>query len=145
MHADQVADWIRAHSGAVLASEELTIAFDAYLRTMPWAGAGIDWRGIPHMSLSLDSASSAQILTWARRTGAGLHDYLLLIDSAAGPGAVCRLEDGVRDFDTLSGRPELYMCGVDLAEEQHRPSFGHFIELRSFATLTAPLPNVEHP
>jgi hypothetical protein len=31
VHADQVGDWIRMHDGAVLASDELTIAFDAYL------------------------------------------------------------------------------------------------------------------
>lgn len=144
MHARQVADWIRVHEAAIIAPNELPTAFHAYLCTLPWAGAGIDWRNISHVSFSLNRASDDQVLAWARQTGAGMHGYVLLIDSATSPGIVCRFEDGVRDFDALSGRPELYMCGLDLVGAHRQPSFEHFIEIRSFTTLNAPRLPAQH-
>jgi hypothetical protein len=64
---------------------------------------------------------------------------VLLIDSASEPGVVCGFEDALRDFELLSRRPELFMCGVDLESGELRPSFGHLIERRSFMTLNARL------
>lgn len=108
--AARAADWIRTHHGAVLAPEGLTAGFHAHLLTFPWAGHGINWSGIPHMSLSLEGVSNELILAWARRTPAGSHQHLLVVDSADSPGIVCRFEDGMVDLDTVSVRPELYMC-----------------------------------
>ncbi|WP_267888495.1 hypothetical protein [Streptomyces sp. SBT349] len=41
MSADTVAEWVEDH-GARLAPVSLSAAFDGFLRTLPWAGAGID-------------------------------------------------------------------------------------------------------
>jgi hypothetical protein len=144
MDAATVAAWTGAHAGAAVAPADLTAGFHAFLLALPWAGAGLDWRGIARMSLSLDSVGDDQVVAWARQTGAGQHDYLLLTDSAADPGVVCRFEDGLGDWDTLSARPELYMCGVDLADGQFLPCFAHYIELRFFGTLNAPMLAGQH-
>ncbi len=64
---------------------------------------------------------------------------MLLIDSATKPGIICRFGDALRDFELLSPRPELYMCGVDLISETPQPAFPHLIERRSFTTLYASL------
>ncbi|MBD0742334.1 hypothetical protein [Streptomyces sp. CBMA152] len=117
----------------------LSAEFDAYLCTLPWAGSGIDWRELPHRSLALGGVSDDEAVEWARQTPMALHDHVLVIDSASEPGAVCRFEDAVRDFELLSNRPELYMCGVDLVDGEARPVHHHFIERRSFMTLHAHL------
>lgn len=75
----------------------------------------------------------------------GTHDHVLVIDSATEPGVICTFDDAVRDFELLSNRPELYMCGLDLSTgssegfPEPEPVFEHFIERRSFMTLNAKL------
>ncbi|MFF4948986.1 hypothetical protein ACWC2K_12225 [Streptomyces chattanoogensis] len=44
-----------------------------------------------------------------------------------------------RDLDLLTGRPDLFLCGVDLVDGAPRPVFEHFVERRFFRTLTARL------
>ncbi|MGW0207060.1 hypothetical protein ACWDZ8_15025 [Streptomyces sp. NPDC003233] len=62
-----------------------------------------------------------------------------MIDSASELGVIGAFDDALRDFELLSNRPELYMCGVDLVGGQPEPTFGHFIERRAFMTLNARL------
>lgn len=50
-------------------------------------------------------------MQWAQPTALALHTHALVIDSATEPGVLCRFEDALRDFELLSNRPELYMCG----------------------------------
>ncbi|MGK5545482.1 hypothetical protein ACSNOH_12215 [Streptomyces sp. URMC 127] len=136
MRIDDISSWLDEH-GADAGPVSLSAGFDAYLCSLPWAGSGIDWREIPHRSLTLDGVSDDEAVEWARQTPMALHEHVLLIDSASEPGVICRFEDAVRDFELLSGRPELYMCGVELAGADVRPAFDHFIERRSFMTLNA--------
>ncbi|MFE1229789.1 hypothetical protein [Streptomyces sp. NPDC058745] len=138
MRADEISHWIADH-GASTSTVELASAFDAYLCTLPWAGQGIDWRGLPSRSLVLDGVSDDEAVRWARETPMGSHRHVLLIDSASEPGVICSFEDAVRDFELLSNRPELYMCGIDLLDGRPEPTFEHFIERRSFMTLHARL------
>ncbi|AJT64149.1 hypothetical protein [Streptomyces chattanoogensis] len=139
MQPDAVQEWIAEHA-ASLSPAGLSAAFDAYLCTLPWAGAGIRWQGLPHRTLTLDAdVTDEAVLAWARRTPVAAHAHVLVIDSAREPGVICRFEDGLRDFDLLSGRPDLFLCGVDLADGAPRPVFEHFIERRFFRTLTARL------
>ncbi|MEU5051594.1 hypothetical protein [Streptomyces sp. NPDC021096] len=136
MRIDEISSWLDEH-GASAGPAALSAEFDAYLCTLPWAGSGIDWREIPHRSLALDGVSDDAAVEWARQTPMALHDHVLVIDSASEPGVVCRFEDAVRDFELLSNRPELYMCGVDLVGAEVRPAFDRFIERRFFMTLNA--------
>ncbi|MFC5144620.1 hypothetical protein [Streptomyces aureoversilis] len=136
MRMDEISSWLDEH-GASAGSVALSAEFDAYLCTLSWAGSGIDWREIPHRSLALEGVSDDAVVKWARQTPMALHDHVLLIDSASEPGVVCRFEDAVRDFELLSNRPELYMCGVDLVGSEVQPAFDRFIERRSFMTLHA--------
>jgi len=135
---EDVTPWV-AGRGACVSSVSLSEAFDAYLCRLPWAGHGLDWRGIAHRTLKLGGVTDDDAVEWARQTPLATHDHVLLIDSAAEPGVVCRFEDAIRDFELLSTRPELYMCGVDLETGVPRPSFEHLIERRSFMTLNARL------
>ncbi|MEU9114738.1 hypothetical protein AB0D04_23820 [Streptomyces sp. NPDC048483] len=135
----RVAAWI-AERGASLSPVALSAAFDAYLCTLPWAGAGIRWQGMPHRTLALeDDVTDEAVVAWARQTPVAAHSHVLVIDSAREPGVICRFEDGLRDFELLTVRPDLFLCGVDLVNGTPRPAFGHFIERRSFHTLTARL------
>ncbi|MBT2383660.1 hypothetical protein [Streptomyces sp. ISL-11] len=136
MRIDEISSWLDAH-GASASPVAMAAEFDAYLCTLPWSGCGIDWQDLPHRSLALDGVSDDAAVEWARQTAMARHDHVLLIDSASEPGVVCRFEDAVRDFELLSHRPELYMCGVDLVGTEVRPSFDRFIERRSFMTLNA--------
>ncbi|MFD9500442.1 hypothetical protein [Streptomyces sp. NPDC060035] len=138
MRAEEISTWI-ADRGALISTVELAAAFDAYLCTLPWAGQGIDWRGLPGRTLALDGVSDDEAVRWARATPMGTHDHVLVIDSATEPGVICAFDDAVRDFELLSNRPELYMCGLDLSGESPEPTFKHFIERRSFMTLNAKL------
>ncbi|MFD4320436.1 hypothetical protein [Streptomyces sp. NPDC058548] len=138
MRAEEISHWIADH-GALISTVELAAAFDTYLCTLPWVGQGIDWRGLPSRSLKLDGVSDNEAVQWAKETPMGSHTHVLVIDSAAEPGVICGFEDAVRDFELLSNRPELYMCGVDLSGGQREPTFEHFIERRSFTTLNAKL------
>lgn len=136
MRIDEISTWLDEH-GASAGPVSLSTGFDAYLCTLPWAGSGIDWGELPHRSLALGGVSDDAAVEWARRTPMGTHDHVLLIDSASEPGVVCGFEDAVRDFELLSNRPELYMCGVDLVDGEVRPAFDHFVERRFFMTLNA--------
>ncbi|MFH8581847.1 hypothetical protein OG988_17580 [Streptomyces zaomyceticus] len=138
MRAEEVSHWI-AQRGASMSTVELAAAFDAYLCTLPWVGQGIDWRGLQSRSLGLDGVSADEAVRWARETPLGSHRHVLVIDSASEPGVICSFEDAVRDFELLSNRPELYMCGMDLLDGRPEPTFEHFIERRSFMTLNAKL------
>jgi hypothetical protein len=59
---------------------------------------------------------------------------------AASQAVVTLLEPGLssHDLDSLSRRPEIYLCGADIADGEYRPVFRHFIERRSINTLHAP-------
>ncbi|WP_330339888.1 hypothetical protein [Streptomyces sp. NBC_00557] len=138
MRAEEISRWIADHNASIT-TVELASAFDAHLRTLPWAGHGIDWRDLPCRSLKLHGVSDDDVVDWARTTPLGAHDHVLLIDSASEPGVICSFEDALRDFELLSSRPELYMCGVDLSGALPQPSFRHFIERRTFMTLNARL------
>ncbi|MER7516935.1 hypothetical protein [Streptomyces sp. NPDC126499] len=138
MRAEEISRWVVDH-GALISTVGLAAAFDAYLCTLPWAGQGIDWRGVPVRTLRLDGVSDDEAVQWAADTPMGSHDHVLVIDSASEPGVICSFEDAVRDFELLSSRPELYMCGVDLSGGRPYPVFEHFIERRSFMTLNAKL------
>ncbi|MGC4985762.1 hypothetical protein ACLQ18_34875 [Streptomyces sp. DT193] len=138
MRAEDISIWI-VDRDALISTVELATAFDAYLCTLPWAGQGIDWRELPSRSLALDGVSDDEAVHWARATPMGAHDHVLVIDSATEPGVICTFDDAVRDFELLSNRPELYMCGLDLSGESPEPTFEHFIERRSFMTLNAKL------
>ncbi|MFG2902925.1 hypothetical protein ACGFZH_38345 [Streptomyces zaomyceticus] len=122
-----------------MSTVELAAAFDAYLCTLPWAGQGIDWRGLRSSSLDLDGVSDDEAVRWAAATPLGRHRHVLVIDSASEPGVICSFEDALRDFESLSNRPELYMCGIDLLDGRPEPTFEHFVERRSFMTLHAKL------
>ncbi|MFJ9418354.1 hypothetical protein ACIRPT_29985 [Streptomyces sp. NPDC101227] len=135
----RAAAWI-AERGASLGTAELSAAFDAYLCTLPWAGAGIRWQGLPHRTLALDAGVPDEaVVAWARRTPVAAHSHVLIIDSTREPGVICPFEDGLRDFELLTDRPDLFLCGVDLVDGVPRPVHPHFIERRSFHTLTARL------
>ncbi|MFI9105525.1 hypothetical protein ACIGXA_33965 [Streptomyces fildesensis] len=136
MRIEEISPWLDEH-GASAGPLPLSIEFDAYLCTLPWAGSGIDWRGIPHRSLGLDGVSDDDAVAWARETPVALHRHVLMIDSASEPGVICSFEDAIRDFELMPNRPELYLCGVDLVNGEVRPTFGRFIERRSFMTLHA--------
>ncbi|MFE0190250.1 hypothetical protein [Streptomyces sp. NPDC058989] len=136
MRIDQMAPWLHEHDAAPQ-TVLLSAQFDAYLSALPWAGNGIDWRNLPHRSLALDGISDDEVVQWARQTPLALHAHVLVIDSATEPGVLCRFEDAMRDFELLSNRPELYMCGTDLVNGEVQPAFHRFIERRSFMTLTA--------
>ncbi|GGR11015.1 hypothetical protein WEB32_04860 [Streptomyces netropsis] len=136
MRIDEISTWLDEHDASA-GPGALSAEFDAYLCSLAWAGCGIDWRELPHRSLVLDGVSDDEAVAWARRTAMARHDHVLLIDSASEPGVICRFEDAIRDFELLSGRPELYMCGVDLVGGEVRPAFDRFIERRSFMTLNA--------
>ncbi|MFK0264308.1 hypothetical protein ACIQU1_23740 [Streptomyces angustmyceticus] len=136
MRIDQLETWLREH-GAEVQPVLLSAWFDAYLSSLPWKGSGIDWHDLPHGSLALDGVSSEEVVDWARQTPVAIHSHLLVIDSATEPGVVCQFTDAMRDFELLSNRPELYICGVDLVNGKVQPTFEHFIERRSFMTLNA--------
>lgn len=136
MRIDEISTWLDEHDASV-GPGTLSAEFDAYLCSLPWAGSGIDWRELPHRSLVLDGVSDDEAVAWARRTPMARHDHVLLIDAASEPGVICRFEDAIRDFELLSHRPELYMCGVDLVAGDVRPAFDRFIERRFFMTLNA--------
>ncbi|MFE0380835.1 hypothetical protein ACFW1M_35915 [Streptomyces inhibens] len=136
MRIDHIGPWLHEH-GAAPQPMLLSARFDAYLSALPWAGSGIDWRDLPHRSLALDGISDDEVVEWARQTPLALHAHVLVIDSAAEPGVLCRFEDAMRDFELLSNRPELYMCGVDLVNGDVHPVFDRFIERRSFMNLNA--------
>ncbi|MFF8786537.1 hypothetical protein [Streptomyces sp. NPDC015125] len=136
MRIDQLGPWLQEH-GAAPQSVLVSAQFDAYLSALPWTGGGIDWRGLPHCSLTLDGVSDDAVVQWARQTPLALHTHVLVIDSAAEPGVLCRFEDAMRDFELLSDRPELYMCGAELVDGEVQPAFHRFIERRSFMTLNA--------
>ncbi|MFH8570727.1 hypothetical protein [Streptomyces sp. NPDC017993] len=136
MRINEIEPWLRKH-GAEVQPTFLPTQFHAYLSTLPWAGSGIDWRDLPHRSLGLDDVSDEAVVDWARRTPIALHSHSLIIDSASEPGVLCRFEDAMRDFELLSNRPELYICGVDRVDGEVQPAFDHFIERRSFMTLIA--------
>ncbi|MFG2529842.1 hypothetical protein [Streptomyces sp. NPDC048516] len=136
MRIDQIELWLREH-GADVQPMLLSARFDAYLSALPWEGGGIDWRDLPHRSLALDGVSDEDVVGWARQTPVALHSHVLVIDSATEPGVVCRFADAMRDFELLSNRPELFICGVDLVNGEVQPAFEHFIERRSFVTLHA--------
>ncbi|MFE7786048.1 hypothetical protein [Streptomyces nigrescens] len=136
MRIDQIGPWLHEHD-AVPQPVLLSAQFDAYLSALPWTGNGIDWRDLPHRSLALDGVSDDEVVKWARQTPLALHPHVLVIDSATEPGVLCRFEDAMRDFELLSNRPELYMCGADLVNADVRPAFYRFIERRSFITLNA--------
>ncbi|MFE6177875.1 hypothetical protein [Streptomyces sp. NPDC056464] len=138
MRAEEVSCWIADHDASI-STVEFASAFDAYLCTLPWAGHGIDWRDLPCRSLGLHGVSDDEAVEWARMTPMGAHDHVLLIDSASEPGVICAFDDALRDFELLSNRPEIYMCGVDLVGGLPEPTFGHFIERRAFMTLNARL------
>ncbi|MEU8995017.1 hypothetical protein AB0C95_09395 [Streptomyces caniferus] len=136
MRIDQIEPWLREH-GSEVQPVLLSGRFDAYLSALPWEGSGIDWRDLPHRSLALDGVSDEEVVDWARQTPVALHSHVLVIDSATEPGVVCRFTDAIRDFELLSNRPELYICGVDLVNGEVQPTFDRFIERRSFMTLNA--------
>ncbi|MGW7485838.1 hypothetical protein [Streptomyces sp. NPDC054786] len=136
MRINQIEPWLHEH-GAEVQPVLLSTRFNAYLSTLLWAGSGIDWRSLPHRSLRLDDVSDEGVVNWARQTPVARHSHSLIIDSASEPGVVCRFEDAIRDFELLSNRPELYICGVDLVEGEVQPAFDRFIERRSFMTLHA--------
>ncbi|MEV5125915.1 hypothetical protein AB0K49_24465 [Streptomyces decoyicus] len=136
MRIDQIRPWLREHDAAPQ-PVALSAQFDAYLSTLPWTGSGIDWRGLPHRSLALDGISDDEVVRWARHTPLALHTHALVMDSATEPGVLCHFEDATRDFELLSNRPELYMCGADLVNGDVQPAFHRFIERRSFMTLNA--------
>ncbi|MDG4859029.1 hypothetical protein P8605_12840 [Streptomyces sp. T-3] len=138
MRAEVVSSWIADHD-ASMSTVEVAAAFDAYLCTLPWAGHGIDWRTLPCRSIELSGVSDDEVVEWARATPLGAHDHVLLIDSASEPGVICAFDDALRDFELLSNRPELYMCGVDLSGGLPEPTFEDFIERRAFMTLNARL------
>jgi hypothetical protein len=138
VRAEEISTWA-VDRDALISTVELAAAFDAYLCTLPWAGQGIDWRELSCRSLSLDGVSDDEAVCWARATPMGTHDHVLVIDSATEPGVICSFDDALRDFELLSNRPELYMCGLDLSGESPKPTFEHFIERRSFMTLNAKL------
>ncbi|MFE1775505.1 hypothetical protein [Streptomyces sp. NPDC059008] len=135
MRIDQIGHWLQEHDAApqpILLSTQ----FDAYLSTLPWKGSGIDWQDLPHHSLTLDNISDDEGVQWAQQTPLALHTHVLAIDSATEPGVLCHFKDALRDFELLSNRPELYMCGADLRNGDVHPSFHRFIERRSFMPLT---------
>ncbi|QIY57827.1 3'-5' exoribonuclease [Streptomyces sp. RPA4-5] len=136
MRINQIEPWLREH-GAEVQPVPLSARFNAYLSTLPWAGNGIDWRDLPHRSLRLDDVSDERVVDWARQTPVALHSHSLIIDSASEPGVMCRFEDAMRDFELLSNRPDLYICGVGLVKGEVQPTFDRFIERRSFMTLNA--------
>ncbi|MFG2138878.1 hypothetical protein [Streptomyces sp. NPDC048650] len=136
MRIDQIGPWLLEH-GATPQPVLLSAQFDAYLSALPWTAGGIDWRDLPHHSLALDGVPDDAVVQWARQTPLALHDHVLVIDSATEPGVLCRFEDAMRDFELLSNRPELYMCGADLVNGDVQPEFHRFIERRSFITLNA--------
>lgn len=113
--------------------------FDAYLRILPWAGHGIDWRRLPHEELHLVGVTDEQVAEWGRSTVLGKYRTVLLVDSAAQPGVICGLEDGLRDFDLLFSRPEGYICGVPYQAPgvPHRPVYDDFVEIRSWTAARA--------
>lgn len=136
MRIDQIGPGLHEHDAApqpVLLSAQ----FDAYLSALPWTGSGIDWRDLPHRSLALDGVLDGEVVEWARQTPLALHTHVLVIDSTTEPGVLCRFEDAMRDFELLSNRPELYMCGADLVNGNVRPAFYRFIERRSLMILNA--------
>ncbi|MEU9118312.1 hypothetical protein AB0C96_00360 [Streptomyces sp. NPDC048506] len=136
MRLDQIGTWLQEH-GAAPQPVLLSAQFDAYLSALPWTGSGIDWRTLPHRSLALNGVSDDEVVTWARQTPLASHTHVLVMDSATEPGVLCRFEDAMRDFELLSNRPELYMCGADLVNGAVQPAFHRFIERRSFMTLNA--------
>ncbi|WP_330478216.1 hypothetical protein OG301_20235 [Streptomyces platensis] len=138
MRIDQLGPWLHEH-GAAPQPVLLSAQFDAYLSTLAWTGSGIDWRSLPHHSLALEGVSDDEVVQWARQTPVAMHDHVLVIDSATEPGVLCRFEDAMRNFELLSNRPELYVCGADLVDSDVQPAFHRFIERRSFAILNAPV------
>ncbi|MEQ7009152.1 hypothetical protein ABN028_23510 [Actinopolymorpha sp. B17G11] len=118
---------------------EFSSAFNTYLCTLPWAGAGLDWRGISHRHLRLTGdVPDEDVVGWARHTAAGTHDYILATDSADEPSVLCPFDDGLRDLDLLSHRPDLFICGADLIGGRPSPVYPHFIERRFLEHLRAP-------
>ncbi|WP_143686349.1 hypothetical protein [Streptomyces lydicus] len=96
MRIDPFETWRRSHAARIQPAA-LAARFNAYLCTLPWAGSGIDWRDLPHRSLPLDGVSDEEVVAWARSTPVALHSHVLVIDSAAEPGVVCRFADALRD------------------------------------------------
>ncbi|MBB5787726.1 hypothetical protein [Jiangella mangrovi] len=134
----ELARWLTEHAGSIL-PVEFSSAFDTYLCTMRWMGAGLDWSGVPHRYLRLTpDVGDEDVVAWARETAVGRHEHVLVTDSAREPSVLCRLDDGLRDLDLLSHRPDVSICGVDLIDGRPIPAYPHFIERRSIEHLRSP-------
>jgi hypothetical protein len=134
----ELARWLAEHSGS-LVTIEFSSAFDTYLCTLRWVGAGLDWSATAHRYLrQTPDVGDDAVVEWARKTAVGKHDYVLVTDSATEPSVLCRFDDGLRDLDLLSRWPEVFICGVDMIDGRPSPTYPHFIERRFFEHFRSP-------
>jgi hypothetical protein len=134
--------WV-ARGQAAWIDRAISESFAAYLNSLSWHGATLDWArsGLPATEINIVTSSPEQLLDWFRTTSIGHHMNMLLVYSPTEPSLLVSAESGVAHLDELFWRsPGVHFCfGADPLDGGHRWAFADLLQYGVGDKLTATL------